>query len=281
MTPRGLATAECCNRTPEGQCRLLDALANAGDYRVRLPDWLDADTWTSCVSSAREQGKGHVDIHYARGQIDPCHVLRTDEAGRKMNVEGIGRRWGTFYFCAACDAPLGVGGETAWLDCVGERRPPGPLRTECILISSRGQSMELEPMVCHSQRDLDEFLAAAGRKVAHRYPHRRCRYFERAVLPLADQDPPPYDLGLQKDRRAARAKYRQMCPKPAPKDGAKPPKRPRMADRPRDARRCPDCGTPLAKRKKVCPACRRKRREASYRRARGKKQTSPTGPRNR
>jgi len=83
----------------------------------------------------------------------------------------------------------------------------------------------------------------------------RCEYFERAVLPLADQASPPDDPRLQARRAEARRAYLRKHDL----DGAEDP-----------GRSCPDCGGPLPKGKRLCETCRQRRRRASYRAARNR-----------
>ncbi len=83
----------------------------------------------------------------------------------------------------------------------------------------------------------------------------RCEYFERTVLPLADQASPADDPRLQARRAEARRAYRRKHDL----DGAEEP-----------GRRCPDCGGPLPKGKRLCEACRQRRRRVSYRAARNR-----------
>ncbi len=79
----------------------------------------------------------------------------------------------------------------------------------------------------------------------------RCPYFETCVLPLADRPSPPGNPRLQDERLAARAVYLK--------------KRRLSIDEPENERRCPDCGTILARRARYCESCAAKRRRATYR----------------
>jgi len=92
---------------------------------------------------------------------------------------------------------------------------------------------------------------------------KRCRYFEESVLPIATR-------GLRRscqkpidDSRVAEA-YRDEHPAlrgtaivPEPDDEGQ-------------VRTCPDCGTRLPPRKRVCAACATKRRRMAYRQAKQK-----------
>lgn len=73
---------------------------------------------------------------------------------------------------------------------------------------------------------------------------RRCPYFERAVLPAADQQSPPDDLELQAKREEARRTYNGMHNL----KGAV------------EQRSCPECGGPVPKHHHRCETCARKRR---------------------
>ena len=80
-------------------------------------------------------------------------------------------------------------------------------------------------------------------------PPQRCPYFERAVLPLADQDSPNDEPQLQKLRLQARNDYLANTQEP---------------DRAILSRPCPLCSQPMAKRRRFCPDCAKKRRHDSY-----------------
>jgi len=70
---------------------------------------------------------------------------------------------------------------------------------------------------------------------------KRCEYFERVVVPLANSSPEKYAEAVE-IYSAGRANNALAV---------------------KDVRLC-ECGAPLAKRKRLCPACaRRKRREAA------------------
>jgi len=77
-------------------------------------------------------------------------------------------------------------------------------------------------------------------------PDNRCKYFEAAVLPLA-QTKPEYAVAATdyefQHRKGTWAKQK-------------------------DARRC-DCGNPLSKRRRFCDFCTVKRRQAAWRKSKG------------
>ena len=75
----------------------------------------------------------------------------------------------------------------------------------------------------------------------------RCRYFERAVLPVADEAPPADAPKLQASRLKARDAYLAAFGQTEP---AKP---------------CPDCGQPKPRNHSRCPECAAKRRRANHR----------------
>ena len=79
---------------------------------------------------------------------------------------------------------------------------------------------------------------------------KRCGYFEKVVLPLADR-PTKDQPRLQQQRLEARAKYGLIND---------------VETKSVELRTCPDCGTePLSKRQRVCPKCQQKRRRESAR----------------
>jgi hypothetical protein len=84
---------------------------------------------------------------------------------------------------------------------------------------------------------------------------RPCRYFEKVVLPLADQPSPKQEPDLQRQRLEARQKYLAARKMEVPEA---------------ENRLCPDCGGPLAKRRRYCQKCTQKRRLAAYRQRRAK-----------
>jgi len=85
---------------------------------------------------------------------------------------------------------------------------------------------------------------------------RPCRYFEKVVLPLADQPSPKQEPDLQRQRLEARQKYLAARKMEMPETVS--------------LRTCPDCGGPLAKRRRYCEKCTQKRRLAAYRQRRMK-----------
>ena len=88
----------------------------------------------------------------------------------------------------------------------------------------------------------------------------RCEFFERCVLPLVDQAPPSDDARLQASRMKAREQYRRKHNLPGRQSA--------------HLRTCPDCGGELAPRRRVCPACAIKRRQAAYRQARDSRRSA-------
>ena len=86
----------------------------------------------------------------------------------------------------------------------------------------------------------------------------RCGYFEKFVLPLADQPGPKDDPKRQLRRASARDAYwrqHQLQEEVAHPAG----------------RACPDCGAALAYRKRFCPICGARRRREAYRAARSRR----------
>ena len=80
---------------------------------------------------------------------------------------------------------------------------------------------------------------------------RRCDYFERVVLPLADHPSPSGDPGLQQKRAYARQEYLG-----------------RHGLAHGGLRRCPDCGSPMPARHRYCESCSARHRRETYRRTR-------------
>ena len=89
-------------------------------------------------------------------------------------------------------------------------------------------------------------LVLAKERGACSVEQKRCDYFEKCVLPMADSEHPD-----SPDYKTARAAYRA-------KHG--------MKLVPEDIRLC-QCGEVLGKRQRVCPRCAVLRRRESYRRA--------------
>jgi len=116
--------------------------------------------------------------------------------------------------------------------------PPSPLRRTPLRAFILGQC-------CNSQPGDKCLLCLPGCRVLH---GRRCDWFERAVLPLAITMRPERFPGVS-------GAYVALCPG--------------VQSRIRDfqPRPCPGCGQPLPRRKRVCDACRKKRRRESTRRA--------------
>jgi len=92
-------------------------------------------------------------------------------------------------------------------------------------------------------------------------PLRRCRYFEKCVLPQADRPGPKDRPGLQLEKQEARRRYWQALG----------PDHAFHIETPAAIRRCPDCGGPLAVRQRYCLKCSRRRRLESNRKAIKKK----------
>lgn len=89
---------------------------------------------------------------------------------------------------------------------------------------------------------------------------RPCPYFEKVVLPLADQASPKSEPDLQRQRLEARKKYLEARKVEVPETLS--------------LRTCPDCGGPLAKRQRYCSECSRKRQKQHDREYRRNKRKS-------
>ena len=114
----------------------------------------------------------------------------------------------------------------------------------CLGIQPEGLTDPSVPMV-----PLDQCLLSLK-------PVKPCRYFEKCVLPLADQ---PDSAGgrIDGDKRAGWIEARNLYPFTLAKDARR-----------TKLRTCPDCDGPLAKRQRVCEKCQKKRRNESYRKYR-------------
>ena len=123
------------------------------------------------------------------------------------------------YYCPGCGCRMGTKGQVC-LDCAGAPFVPDDADRRCLI--SRGK---------------------------------RCGYFERVILPLADQPPPPDDVKLQARQVRARRSYLRLH---------------NLAGADEPGRQCPDCGGALPKSRHYCEACRRRRRQGTYRAARNR-----------
>jgi hypothetical protein len=214
MTPHQLARLECANLRPNGTCVWIEP-PSWHDYRVPPPEWLTVRQWDAFVAAAIE-----------RGDPMPKADRRTGEQLDTTQPHANPYRQ-DFYYChdwdcrdcrRDCGCRMGVIGERC-LDCRGVPFVPDDVDRRCKV--TRGQ---------------------------------RCNYFEKVILPLADQAPPESEPNLQRRRAQARQAYLDNHNLP----GAK------------AARKCPDCGEPLAKGKQVCPKCRKRRRRKTYRGSRNR-----------
>ncbi len=84
-----------------------------------------------------------------------------------------------------------------------------------------------------------------------------CDYFERLILPLADEPSPHDDPTLQARRASARQTYLGAHARAASKNHPQ--------------RRCPECGRPRPARHRFCDSCNREHRRKAYRLARTRK----------
>uniref|UniRef100_A0A6H1ZGV9 Uncharacterized protein n=1 Tax=viral metagenome TaxID=1070528 RepID=A0A6H1ZGV9_9ZZZZ len=100
---------------------------------------------------------------------------------------------------------------------------------------------------------------ATPRDVCLIFLGKRCTYFERVILPLADDPSPKDDPGLQARRAYARSEYLGLHAR------AKTRTHPRTPPR-----SCADCGTPIPPRFRLCHACRAKHQRLAYRRNRAR-----------
>ena len=129
-------------------------------------------------------------------------------------------------------------------------------KRECANIKADGSCLGIQP-----EGMLDTGVRSVPRNecLLARRPMQPCEYFENCVLPLADQ---PDSVGGKVDG-TTRAGWQDA-------------RRRYLSARKREVlevhqRQCPECGTPLAKRQRVCSKCQRKRRRESNRKAQEKK----------
>jgi len=100
--------------------------------------------------------------------------------------------------------------------------------------------------------DYGQPKTAAPRDSCRIVEDKRCDYFERVVLPLANHPSPTGDPGLQQKRAHARQEY--LGRHSLARGGM---------------RCCPDCGNPMPARHRYCESCAaRHRREATRERVR-------------
>jgi len=123
-------------------------------------------------------------------------------------------------------------------------------RQECSNYQSDGSCLGIQP---EGLTDPSVPMVPLDRCLLSTKPIKPCRFFEKCVLPLADQ---PDSAGGRIDgaKRAgwleAQMKYLAARKKTVPET---------------KLRTCPDCGDPLAKRQRVCEKCSKKRRRDSQR----------------
>lgn len=128
--------------------------------------------------------------------------------------------------------------------------PPGFARDECANMLPDGACLGIsaDSLVDHGQEKTCDYKNSC--LVAKR---KRCPYFERVILPLADQPGPQNDPGLQARRAEARDEYwgwHARAINPAKR------KKPTL---------CGACGKPKPPRHRFCSTCASKRRRESAR----------------
>ncbi len=107
-----------------------------------------------------------------------------------------------------------------------------------------------------SLADIDQAKTCSPRDRCLVAEGKRCDYFERVILSLADRPSSASDPQLQVKRAAARQEYQS-----------------RHLLRGQGMKRCPDCGNPRPARHRYCEMCAtRHRREATKRRVRKHRQ---------
>ena len=228
MTPSQMAKSECANMDSDGRCLFIGPSSN-DDYSVPLPGWLAEETWRRRVAEARQHGLKVLHLHFPTGDwFDMDGAAQKPPSRNGLNLRWL-RRY-DFYYCDGCGRRMGVRDQLC-LDCWGLPHVPDDVDRRCLV--GRGK---------------------------------RCRYFERCVLPIADNPSPKDDPGLQgrrlKGRKAYWAQFLPVGPRP---------------DRPseqRRERRC-TCGALLGKGRRYCTNCAAKRRRDSYRKRRDRQR----GPR--
>lgn len=248
MRPLQLARTECAGLLPdEGRCLWAEPAA-LHDHSLPLPTWLSPARWADLVSQAREAGEDVVSVR-VRQTPDGLQVIRQTADDNRQALAlpilerlAIGKRH-DLYFCPGCGARIGSRGALP-------QKLPGGVTTTGTMCGK-----------CSPMKDRQ------GGRACQVKLGNRCGHFERAILPLADKPSPKAAPKLQGKRLAAREAYLLL----------RPPAQTPKAAQPGGLRRCPDCGEPIAKRKRICPTCAAKRRRVSYRgrhqRTRGQRAT--------
>ena len=128
--------------------------------------------------------------------------------------------------------------------------PLGMARAECANFCKDGSCLGIPVECLVSERDGKKvkLVAAPLERCKLSEPGKRCMYFERAVIPLANYFPEKYAKAVE-TYTAGRAKNALAI---------------------KAARLC-KCGNPLPKRKRYCPTCARRKRRESARNGMAKK----------
>jgi len=130
----------------------------------------------------------------------------------------------------------------------GVRMTPGQFaRDECANMMSGGGCLGVDS---HSLLDNGQPKVCTPRARCLVAEDKRCDYFERVILPLADHPSPEGDPHLQQKRANAREDYRGQHG---------------LAH---NGGRCPECGNPKPARHRYCESCSARHRRETYRRSR-------------
>lgn len=260
MTPYEFARTTCADHCADGRCWRIEP-STLHDYAVPLPQTMSREQWELLVHRARRDGLAEI-------AADNRTWWALDKTLAHANRWRLNLR-----FCPECGQRTGTG--DLCLLCLGDPMLPDDVDRTCVLSRPRGRSLFREPMAFRSYWELDMFLiecAARGNRAAKLFPPKRCRYFERAVLPVADNPSPPGDLGLQQRRLEARTEYLKRLVEPKKASTKARPDKPAKPDG--KERLCPGCGRMLAKGRRFCDPCQKRRRSATFRRCRAKGRSS-------
>lgn len=146
---------------------------------------------------------------------------------------------------AVFDAP--VPSPQTFIAKAGSMTPYQLAKAECSNMLRDGSCLGVYP-VCFSETELVPMKAQERCLVVD---GKRCRFFEKAVLPVADWPSPKDHPKLQQRRLKARDAYwwrHDFCKRKAAGN-----------------RVCPECGGSLAKRQRLCSECSQKRRRTAKR----------------
>lgn len=231
MTPLPPAKRKASGRRGKG-ARAKRAIPVPEDYRMLLPDWLDAETWDGLVEEATQNGSKTVTVYHG----PDGKVILTK--GKRRNIHDIRL---DLHYCEGCGTRMGCIGEL----CPDCQKPPGPssefLSQSALEDLNHGRSRR-EKTVTEYLRDNPDgnMCSRCGRTVPS----------ARGVACLCSKCT---DL-LARLRAKGYWRVREKT------------------------RTCPDCGGTLAKRRRYCLACAKRRRRKHDRAQKRKQRASVPGP---